>query len=85
MLKKLLKKSSFILIFSNLKQVLYHNYIIENTTYDVERSDNGVINYKSDTAYGPLFEHQAICSGYTDLMAIFLDKFGIKNLSQLLE
>lgn len=56
-----------------------HDYIINNTDYDVERNEHGSSKYKSNTAYGPLFEHQAICSGYTDLMAIFLDKFGIKN------
>ena len=58
---------------------LYHDYIIENTTYDVERSDDGVINYKSDIAYGPLFEGYAICGGYSDLIALFLDDLGIKN------
>lgn len=58
---------------------LYHDYIIENTTYDVERSDNGVINYKSDIAYGPLLEGYAICGGYSDLIALFLDDLGIKN------
>ena len=53
---------------------------VNNTEYDIERNEHGSSQYKSNTAYGPLFEHQAICSGYTDLMAIFLDKFNIKNL-----
>ena len=57
----------------------YHNYIIDNTTYDVDRSDHGVIRYKSDIAYGPLFEGYAICGGYSDLMALFLDEMNIKN------
>ncbi len=56
-----------------------HNYIINNTTYDTDRSDHQIINYRSDTAYGPLFEGYAICSGYTDLMAIYLDKLNIPN------
>ena len=56
-----------------------HDYIINNTEYDIERNEHGSSKYKSNTAYGALIEHQAICSGYTDLMAIFLDKLGFKN------
>ena len=58
---------------------LVHDYIINNTTYDSDRSDKGIIKYKSDIAYGPLFEHYAICGGYSDLMAIFLEDLKIKN------
>lgn len=35
--------------------------------------------YDSNKAIGPLFQEKAICSGYTDTMAILLDKLGIKN------
>lgn len=35
--------------------------------------------YNSNKAIGPLFQGYAICSGYTDTMAIVLDKLGIKN------
>ncbi len=58
---------------------LIHDYIINNTSYDSDRSDKNIINYKSDIAYGPLFEHYAICGGYSDLMAIFLENMKIKN------
>ena len=58
---------------------LYHDYIVENTTYDIERSDHGIVNYKSDIAYGPLFDGYAICGGYSDLMALFLSDMNIKN------
>ena len=58
---------------------LFHDYIIENTKYDSERSDKNIVNYKSETAYGPLFEGHAICGGYTDLMQLFLEKMKIKN------
>ena len=37
--------------------------------------------YKSNIAYGPLFENYAICSGYTDLMELFLEKLNIKDSS----
>lgn len=58
---------------------IYHDYIINNNKYDSLRSDNGIIKYKSDIAYGPLFEGYAICGGYTDLMSIFLEDLNIKN------
>ena len=50
---------------NNIKNV--HDYIVNNSKYDSNRSDNGVTSYKSDTAYGPLFEGYALCGGYTDL------------------
>ncbi len=56
-----------------------HDYIINKTEYDKERNEKGTSEYSSNTAYGPLFEGKAICSGYADVMALFLNKFGIKN------
>ena len=56
-----------------------HDYIINTTKYDSERSDNNVINYKSDIAYGPLFEGYALCGGYTDLYELLLEQMHIKS------
>ena len=56
-----------------------HDYIINNTKYDKDRSDNKVKKYSSDTAYGALMENYAICGGYSDSMKLFLDKLGIPN------
>lgn len=61
-----------------------HDYIINNTTYDESfcvDKDNCTTSsiYSSDNAYGVLFEHFGICSGYTDLLAIFLNKLNIVN------
>ena len=56
-----------------------HDYIVSNAQYDIERNTTGDSKYLSYLAYGPLFEGYATCSGYTDLMSIFLYKFGIKN------
>lgn len=65
----------------NLKQKIkvIHDYIINNTKYDSDRSDRNIIKYKSDTAYGALIEGYALCGGYTDSMMLFLEKLGIKN------
>lgn len=56
-----------------------HDYIINNTKYDKQRSDQNIIYYKSDTAYGVLIEGYGLCGGYTDSMMLFLEKFNIKN------
>ena len=56
-----------------------HDYIINNTKYDVERNLTGNSKYESFNAYGPLFQGYATCNGYTDLMAIFLTKMGFDN------
>lgn len=56
-----------------------HDYIINNTKYDKDRSDNKVTKYNSNTAYGALIEGYAICGGYADSMKLFLDKFKIPN------
>lgn len=62
-----------------------HDYIINNTKYDEERANivkSGTYDtllHSSSTAYGALFNGKAICGGYTDTMALFLDKLGFKN------
>ncbi len=56
-----------------------HDYIINTTKYDIDRSDNKVTTYHSDTAYGALMEHYAICGGYADSMKLFLDYLQIPN------
>ena len=66
---------------NSIKNVIttIHNYIIETTKYDTERADNNVIKYKSDIAYGPLFEGYALCGGYTDLVELMLENMGIES------
>lgn len=61
----------------NIKTI--HDYIIDNTKYDSDRSDNNSTKYHSDIAYGPLFEGYSICGGYTDLMQLFLEKMNLDN------
>ena len=56
-----------------------HNYIINNSKYDKDRSDNNIVNYKSDTAFGTLLEGYSLCGGYTDTMELFLEDLNIKS------
>ncbi len=61
------------------KILTIHDYIINNTKYDIERNNNGTSEYHSYTAYGPLIEGYATCNGYTDAMALFLTKMNVPN------
>lgn len=63
--------------YENLKRI--HDYIINNTKYDIERNDNGESKYTSYNAYGPVVEGYATCNGYADLMAIILSKLNYEN------
>jgi len=54
------------------KMLVVHDYIIDNTSYDVDGSDDL-------TAYNLFMEGKAKCSGYADAMAIILNKLDIKN------
>lgn len=56
-----------------------HDYIINNTKYDTEKI-SGVTRNNSNNAYGVLVDKYGICSGYTDAMALFLNKFNIQNI-----
>lgn len=62
-----------------------HDYIITHASYDhehakiIEEKLPLTPTYKSNTAYGTLLNGKAICGGYTDTMAIFLDRLGINN------
>ena len=64
---------------SETKIKAIHDYIINNTKYDIDRSDNKVTKYHSDTAYGALIEKYSICGGYADSMKLFLDRLHIPN------
>ena len=59
---------------------LIHDYIINNTKYDVQKTENtNSTLYKSEIAYGPLLQGYGICSGYTDAMQLMLERLEIEN------
>ena len=62
---------------NNIRRI--HDYIINHTIYDSDRSDYNITTYDSDIAYGPLFQGYGICGGYTDAMELFLEEMGIKS------
>lgn len=56
------------------KILAFHDYVINNTKYDVNKKST-----KSNTAYGALIDGYAVCGGYADAMALFLNRLNIPN------
>ncbi|MDE5889174.1 MAG: hypothetical protein K2H20_04050, partial [Bacilli bacterium] len=56
-----------------------HDYIVNNTKYDITRANEGTSSYDSSRILGLLYDHYSICSGYSDTMAVMLNKLGIEN------
>jgi len=64
---------------------IIHDHIINNSKYDVDKSDKNINKYASNIAYGPLIEGYGLCGGYTDSMAIFLNHYNIPNFKVVSE
>ena len=59
---------------------IFHDYIINNTSFDVETANNDLRSETlSHTAYGLITNHKAICGGYSDIMSIYLYLLDIPN------
>ena len=56
-----------------------HDAIINKTKYDEVRANTNDSQYDSARIQGILYDHYAICSGYTDMMAAVLSKLDIPN------
>lgn len=61
----------------------FHDYFINTTRYDEEYAketeNTEIVNHPSSKANGVLFNGLAICSGYTDAMALVLDRLKVPN------
>lgn len=55
-----------------------HDYIIKIATYDEEYEQSNEIT-ESNKATGVLINKKALCSGYSDTFALFMDKLNIPN------
>lgn len=62
-----------------------HDYIISKTKYDTDKSQTGQSEFDSSIAIGPLLQGRALCGGYTDAMALFLDYYNIPNYKVISE
>ena len=59
---------------------LFHDYLIKNTIYDEDFANNKKSVYNSSKATGALIEGHAVCGGYADALAIFLDYIKVPNI-----
>ena len=57
-----------------------HDYLIDTITYDEENAEGDEIII-SNKANGALINKVALCSGYTDAFAIFMDKLNVPNFN----
>lgn len=62
---------------------VFHDYVIDNTKYDVEESiileKNPYADVTSNKASKVLFDNIGLCGGYTDTLAIYLHTLGLVN------
>lgn len=57
-----------------------HDFVIDNTTYDIKRVNHNDNTYDSTRMNGILMEGYGICSAYADLMATVLTRLDIDNI-----
>jgi len=77
--KEIIEKNIYESMTDTEKIKTIHDYIVNNTKYDTEKI-SGVTRDNSNNAYGVLIDGYGICSGYTDAMALFLNKMNIQNI-----
>lgn len=60
---------------------VFHDYIVYNTTYDesVSLENQLYIKTNANNAFGLFYDKKAVCSGYSDALAIFLNSQGFNN------
>ena len=56
-----------------------HDYIINNTKYDSAKANHYDSPYDSARIMGIIEDHYALCSAYSDLMAVILERLDIPN------
>jgi len=64
----------------NIKIKIFHDYLINHSSYDEDYVNNHDNGNESNKANGPLLHHKGVCSGYSDAMSLFLDKININNI-----
>jgi hypothetical protein len=61
------------------KEIALHDYVLENTIYDMKTSDQNLVSSDAHTAYGLLLNGQAVCDGYAEAMHLLLTMSGIES------
>lgn len=58
----------------------YHDYLISHTIYDDDFAEDNKSIYSATKANGALLQGYAVCGGYSDAMALFLDYINVPNI-----
>ena len=64
---------------NNDKLLKIHDYIVNNTIYDVQKAEHDDNTHDSARMNGLLYEGYGICSAYADVMATVLFRLGIDS------
>ena len=59
------------------KEIVLHDYVVNNTIYDYENYKNDTIPIESYSPYGILIKGTGVSSGYTETMNLLLNMVGI--------
>lgn len=62
------------------KEKAIHDYIVNNTRYDIVNYERGTIPPESYSPYGVLIKGVAVCEGYARATALLLNMAGIKSI-----
>jgi putative cell wall-binding protein len=62
------------------KEKAIHDYIIDNTKYDMENYLNDTIPPDSYSPYGALINHVAVCEGFAEATDLLLNMAGIESM-----
>lgn len=61
------------------KEYIIHDYIIKNTTYDMDNYNNNTVPQEAYTAYGALVNGVAVCEGYSRAAVLLFNKSDIES------
>lgn len=57
-----------------------HDYIIENTSYDIKNYKSETLSPSDFSSYGVMINGEAVCQGYAETMGTFMTILGYPNL-----
>lgn len=61
------------------KEKAIHDYIVNNTRYDIENVENDTLSPEAHTPYGVFVKKIAVCDGYASAMKKMFDAVDIEN------
>jgi hypothetical protein len=62
------------------RELAIHDYIVNNTIYDIESVKDGTVPDEAHTVYGALVLGDAVCDGYAKSMNLLLNLAGVESM-----